>query len=251
MRTLALLLALVPLPVFGQAKFVGLKVETTGLDVITQPLHVKLLIANSSESLINIHSTRLILPDEVALYPRTAEVNFPNGTLDLDAHGFRDLELTVPAMALTPLKDSWRVLFFRAKTYRFTVQAEYVVQGSPTKHMATQEFTLMPLAPWWTVLLGGLVGVPVVLVFLYLYDRVRGTPAGSRPARQVSNVLLGWMAILLATIVFRFTSTNIPDLPLAVNVNDILGGFLIGLLYNYFADFFFKSLTPGAKESNH
>jgi hypothetical protein len=133
------------------------------------------------------------------------------------------------------------------------------------------EISVSPLAPAWAVFLGGVMGVLVVVLFKYLVmlnqptapsstvatgesEGSTGVPIAAAVAtarlktaptavpRWWAAPALGMVVVLLSVILFRFTASQFPDLPITVSVKDIYGGFALGLVFHTLTDFFKNAL---------
>jgi hypothetical protein len=244
----------------SQGKDLATKVDAT-MDTLSDTPIFKITVSNDSGEYVAVQGVTVALPTD--LFP----TDFDNDTA-FDLPNGQSHEMQVPG-----LKPKRRALFSRAKGYDAFVVVRYRTGSSGTRDAPQAKVTLSPLAPWWVVLIGAAAGVVTILLFRLLLAFVRhpaaqappfpktearpvapdgGTAAGMAPAQAPAAVVtpasatprlwpqfvLGWLVVFMAVMLFRFTSTQFPDLPITVNVKDIYGGFALGLVFQPLVHFF-------------
>lgn len=166
------------------------------------------------------------------------EVEFPGADVPLKGTFYRDAddndELIEPdgdfiytIEEVEPLDFfSWGTLIYRSKPIR--VQFEFHPGGAQRWISDTFVLEMQPSAPFYSVLLGGFLGVGVLLLLVYLLESTKNLPLGL----TVKSFFLGSLVAFLTIFVLRMLPTS----PLGGDLQragfiavDIYTGFYIGL----------------------
>jgi hypothetical protein len=277
MRAIIVLPLAMLLAATSTAKDVTIKV-TPEMETFSDAPVFKIMVTNESGDYVSVLGPSIDLPPE--LYPDQPTFS-PDRQFDLPDGAFREIQVPGPPMSR---REILRNAFLRPKSYDAPVRVRYKQSDNSVRNTAQQPATLAPLAPWWAVTLGAMVGVVAVLSFRYLSGRVqkraasaaKSQPEAPSPATpppvQVGGgaaaappiaapvppaaaesqpeptswwglLLLGWLVVIMAVLIFRFTSTQFPDLPITVNVKDVYGGFALGLVFQPLVHFFSQTLA--------
>jgi len=205
-----------------------------GLRVVNDGFVVHAIFRNDTEKLCFVNKIELELPPQFVGGPREKSVLFKRGALSVEAHASQETEVEIRSV---PFKASLSFLAFQSRQYSATIRfTERDLEGG-TERQRTVDVLLDAQAPILSVIIGGLIGVPIVILFLRIYDKFQGR-TGGKPF--LISLLLGWLVVLIAVFLFRFTATEIPQSPIAIQIKDFYGGIVIGACFEPLARYFAK-----------
>lgn len=208
------------------------KILAAEMPAITDSLTVKFVMENPTKTPM-VATPILDVPEELMVGSRKkpgasgGQLEVTGKSVDLNAGETEEGELS-----LTPLnwREAYSAIGFRCHTINLRVRLVYEIIPGERVHQqprATKEIT--PQGPWIGVAAGAVMAVLVVIAFGILFDLYNHrTP---QYGRAVLTLAMGCATVIISSFVFRFLAVSIPQLPLAVNVKDILGGALLGLVF--------------------
>jgi hypothetical protein len=245
MRTLYTLLAItlgISTNAFGQE--IEVRPLAVTMEVVTEPVRLSFLISNQTDKFIDVNNVEVMLPASFGQTDLTMDCD--RDALDLSPKESARIECNAPPVHLAQ-KPS--LLFFRHRDNdKAEVKLLYQIrEPGQAQRSASGTVSLAPLGPWLGVLLGGIFGVIVSILFPLVYEKARNIPkVGADRAPWWANLLLGLLVISIASLLFRYTSVKAPDLPIAVEVRDYIGGFALGLIFQPLANWLGKIIIPPA-----
>jgi len=211
----------------------AVKILAAEMPTITDALTVKFVMENPTKTPMVV-TPILEVPDELIVGSRKklgvssgGQLEVSGKSVDLNAGETEDGEL-----GLTPLnwREAYSAVGFRCHAINVRVRLVYEITPGTREHQqprATKELT--PQGPWIGVAAGAVMAVLVVIAFGILFDLYNHhTP---QYGRAVLTLVMGCATVVISSFVFRFLAVSIPQLPLAVNVKDMLGGAVLGLVF--------------------
>ena len=200
---------------------------------ITEPqeqFDVHIIFTNHSQEAFAVSRVRLELPKALVVGERSKEAASTIPDFDLYSNNSREVMVTIPAVSL--LKSPTLIVFSHGQ-YPIQVLYDYKIANAETQantRSVSESGPALTLdGPRWAVVLGAAMGYPFFLFLRYLLRRMRGTKPVPTSVPLWIQWVGGWMVVMLSAILFRFTSVNIPQLPVAVQVKDFWGGALLNL----------------------
>ena len=108
---------------------------------------------------------------------------------------------------------------------------------------------MSPRCPWWIVILTGPLGVAAAMGLTKLYEKVyQPSDKIDEPVRLIV-FLLGSTAVAVTVLLTHFSATALPVLPIAIEINDVYGGFVLGLMYKPLVNWLVVLFAPRVKEA--
>jgi hypothetical protein len=228
-------------------KSISFSVVKAEMQNIGAPLDVKVRVqAQTVGTLVgvNLHIPDVLLEDRKGATarsePESGMIIVGPGPSHLTALGGLDRVQYFHVPALGP-KATLRHLWFLSHEYTCTATVDY--QTLNASRTISTEFTLTPAAPLLGIIVGGLIGVAVSISFRALYGRWKPpnpAPAAAAFTDRLLRVMVafGMGAVVVAIIVFIFSFDQ--DLakksPVALQVRDWRGGFVLGLFFEPIAN---------------
>src|SRR5467141_2545182 len=207
-----------------------------GLEYVDDNFSVHIFFQNETDHLILIKDIELEIPRAFVGGERSNILQFNKGALTVEAHASQEAEAQVPAVAFTKL---FAFAFFHSRPYSALIR---FTEEDPSGGQSSRKGLEVPLnaqSPWIAVVLGGFIGVPITIAFFSLYERFSGLGKTGKPFWL--SLLLGWLVVAIAVLVFRFGATTIPQLPIAIHVKDFYGGLMIGGSFEPLSLYFYKA----------
>lgn len=251
---------------------------TSEMETTSDPMILRLKVSNDTEQYVTINKVEAQLPPE--LYGGSPTQTW-DAQFDLGKKQSKSIQVSVNPV---PFKKRFTLAFHRPNTYQVLISAKYSVAGPTNLISTPQvEAAITPLAPAWAVFVGGIGGVFVIVLFKYLLKKNQSTESPQQrdaSGQQARNVVpqsgeatvsvgggagvvaardavstatppklwaapaLGIVVVFLSIMLFRFTASQFPDLPVTVSIKDVYGGFAIGLVFHTLTDFFKNALKP-------
>lgn len=194
-------------------------------DQVTDSFRVEVVIRNESDSVVSIEMVQLLVPDDFIAGGRKSRYEETVVGPDMEQNETRVIEFQVPAV-------NWRntgTYFFRAKPRQIVVRVKYVDQQG--QQIKRAPLTVDPLGSLWAVIIGGFGGVLLIVFYRYVRAMLKRTTAYQSGFHPVMLVVFGFLTVLIAVFVFRFSSAEATGLPLAVSVRDFYGGIILGVIF--------------------
>ena len=229
-----LLVLLWPGALLAQGKDVEVKVTPLfPMKQVTDPVTLEIQFRNVSSADLKIARARVEMP---ASYGRDAELEADQASsFELNASHVEIRTWKVPAVGFP---GSLRLARFLYPPQKPKITYTYSMASGSDEHGGSEEIELAPVAADSAVFLGAAVGVLITVGLRLFKGRGSDTPRTSR-----SSLLKGLVAGLFVSAVYVLAlRLGIPLLSsvtlssLTINVNDIVGGIVVGLLHAPLSD---------------
>jgi len=230
-----LALALFTVGAVAQPSTISVPDANAKMDAVTDPLTVHFAVTNGTDSTVVVIPV-VNVPQELLVGVRQKDVTLTNGSLQMEADSFdvpSKTTRTRDLVMLAPLawRDTLTAPFFRwrSRDVQLTLRISSTETDAPFPNIS-RNLSVKPKGPWTGVVAGGLLGVLTIVAFALCYQVYQGQSLPPRP-KVIVTILLGWITVIVASIALRFTAITISQLPDAINVNDFIGGFFLGIVF--------------------
>jgi len=229
-------LCLIPVIVTANSDLI-VKVTHTEMKVISESLDIFINIENKTGSRIRIKKIKAIFPDEF----KNRDFVYDNKEIEINTNDTGVIYLKIDKIPFKNIFKEW--LFFLSAKYPIKIIGEYEIAIDATtrlKKIINEQLVLQPLGTIWGVTTGGLAGVLSAFLFNLLLFVSQNKTDPFSVKKELTNLFMGLIVVTIVIILFRYSSVDLPVLPISVNVKDLIGGFVIGLFYKPLVNWFQK-----------
>lgn len=221
-------ISILPLSCFAN-DLIEINILNAKLGTISDQIELTIRLNNVSDSTISFDNLDIKIPDQHSLPNRNNIISFLD-IPELKPNESRDLNLPPQKLDfdLTNIKQLLDYVFYRSNEYTLNLEGNYF-DDDGTNYPVYKNIKLQTNGSYISIILGGISGIILILIIGVLLDLSKDKKINLK--KEFIKLCLGTIIIPIIIIVMRYTSVELPSLPLAINVKDYYGGLIIGLLY--------------------
>lgn len=225
-------------------------VVSAPFEVATDELRVRFAVYNPGDDTVVV-VPELEVPRTIVAGSRTNNTTIEEGvaivrgpSFDLEGRERLEKELALEALGVS---ESIQLLFLRNRPADIRIRINYQRNPGETEHEhPTAVRAVSPQGPLVGVIVGSVLGVTAAIVFVVIL----GLTHGVRPSGEaiVLRWLLGVVTVSISAAILRYSSVQLPQLPISINVKDYIGGFLLGLVFHPLVGWLSRLILGGASQ---
>jgi hypothetical protein len=222
---------------------------------IATPFDIDVVITNLTVKDLEIRRVTILLPEAIRATRRdTLPETLEAQVQPLAPGSDRIYRLGVPTMrrSVFEILTDFRTLIFLPGTYVIRAVVEYTETGEAGRQSLSTTYELPLEPPLSSVISGGVLGALLLALFIPVYRVlnavVRARPAPKRPVIQ-GLVFLAAGSIVSTTAILLLQRLGDLNLPITVDVNDYLGGIVVGLFSYKIGDVLYSQFFETARSS--
>jgi hypothetical protein len=231
------------LPLAASSDAVTFSVASVDMDDITGPIRLHLHLHSDPAS-------DLIYKIDVRLDPELVDGRqIPKPVLTDYTRDDFDFEVPAP----TTGRWSFDSLFFHSRPLKGAIVLSYALRDERFDDGQLVAFTVTPRGPIAGVIAGGVIGVLVILLFRFTYLLARPHTArlslGAYASHAWRSFVLGVIVVSIFVVILRGYPAFFDKLPIAVDVKDAYGGFIVGLFFEPLARYLATYVTAASRKA--
>jgi hypothetical protein len=240
LRLLAIFAGLTAFPILCPAAEDELEIitpEIADITTVDNEIRIPISYVNKSNTAVSVSKVDVRLPKQMDFHSRVK--NPILGPFSVEPNETEEKEIIIPEI---PFPENRSFLLTPYKQRNITIISTTMDENENSSQIKSS-VVVDAFSPLWITIVGGIFGVLLNIGLRFLFRKYKRVVIADDPPIW-ATISMGFVITMLAIIVFRFTATEAPRLPLALEVKDFYGGIVLGLIFRQTADWIGKIFFP-------